>query len=408
MPIYRYTALTAKGKEEKGIVEAKNPAGVRSQLRSRGLYVKSIKEDEEKRERELFPFLAKYIYRVPRRAVSLFVRQLATLLDAGIPLDRSLANIIEQTENISLKKALISMRSEIVEGASLSESMKKHPDIFPPVYPNLIVVGEKTGEYEKTLLRLADLEDANIELKNKVFSALAYPVIIIFLLIGIVAYLMAFVIPMIQDLFFQFDQELPLITKIVFGVSDLMSVRNFILFSGFAAAFSYVFIKWKNSPEGRIQYEKFILSKPLIGSFMKKILLARFSRNLATLLKSRVSLLQSMNLTAALVQNRIFEIEIRDAMGKIQEGSRITEAFQESIILDQMVKGMLSAGESSDRVPEMIEKVADMMDQDVNLTVNRLSAIIEPVMMIFIASFIILIMVSILLPITQMQQNLQF
>jgi general secretion pathway protein F len=180
MPVYKYIAIDRKGKQTKGILDAPSATQARRILRQQNLYVKTLEEDIEKRERELFPILTKFLYRVPRKDVALFARELGTLLDAGLPLDKSLTNIIEQTENLYLKKALIEIKSDVLEGESLSKAISKHPAIFPDVYANLIQVGEQTGTYERALIRLADLEEANLRLRNKVITALFYPLIMLF------------------------------------------------------------------------------------------------------------------------------------------------------------------------------------------------------------------------------------
>jgi len=408
MPIYKYTAYNRKGKEEQGIIDAQSPAGARKQLKAKGLYVKKLNEDTEKRERELFPALSNYLYRVPRKDVGLFARQLGTLIDAGIPLDRSLANIIEQTENDSLKKALIEIRSRVIEGDALSDAMKKHSSIFPPIYYNLVSVGEKTGQYEQTLLRLADLEDANQALKNKISTALAYPIIMLCLLGGIMIFLMGVVVPRIQVLFEQLNQELPFITRAVLFVSELISTWKVVFPIVFIGSAIYLTRRYLKTEKGREAYERYLLRNFFIKKIYRKVILARFARNLGIMLRHRVPLITALQVVGKIVNNRIFEKELKQATIKIQEGSRITDSLKESTIVTQMVLGMLSAGEASDRIPEMVEKIADILDDDVDSTISKLSTLIEPALMILTGGMIILIMVAILLPIYSLtnQMNL--
>jgi general secretion pathway protein F len=406
MPIYRYTAYNARGKEEKGIVDAQNPAGARRQLKGRNLYVTKIVEDTERRERELFPALSRLLYRVPRRDVGLFARQLGTLLDAGLPLDRSITNIVEQTENIYLKKALVEIRSDVIEGESLSDAMKKHSSIFPPIYYNLVAVGEKTGQYEKTLLRLADLEEANQALKNKVSTALFYPVIMLFFLGGIMIFLMGVVVPRIQVLFAQMNQELPFVTRFVLFISDIISTWKIIFPILFLTAFVILIRRYLSTEQGRENYERLLLRTFLIGNLIRKFILARFSRNLGVMLKHRVPLITSLQVVSKIVNNRTFEKEIQSAIRQIQEGTRITDAFRDSVIVTQMFLGMLSAGEASDKVPEMVEKIADVLDNEVDASISKLSTLIEPALMVITGGFIILIMVAILLPIYSLTKQM--
>lgn len=408
MPIYRYTALNKKGKEEKGILDAGSAVLARKMLRAKGLYVRTLNQDEEKRERELFPFLSKLLYRVPRRDVALFARQLGTLLDAGLPLDRSLNNIIEQTENEFLKKALIETRSDVVEGDSLSAALSKHPAIFPQIYSNLISVGEKTGTYEKALLRLADLEDANLSMKSKVQAALFYPVIMLVLLGAIMGFLMGVVVPQIERLFDEMDMELPLITRLVLFLSDIISSWKILILIGLMAAAIYGVHRYYGTPEGRRRIEELLLRIPLVGNLLQKSILARFSRNLGVMLENRVPLITSLQVVSRVVNHSIFHSEIESAIAKIKEGSRITDAFRDSVIMNQMILGMLSAGEASDNIPGMVNKIADILEEDVNSAVQKFSTLLEPIMIILMGGLIALIMMAILLPISDLQKNMQF
>ena len=369
MTIYRYVAFNRRGKEEKGIVDANSPAAARKSLRGQGLFVRSLAEDTEKKDRDLFPALTKFLYRVPRKDVGLFVRQLGTLIEAGIPLDRSLSNIIEQTENEYLKKALIEMKADIVEGESLSDAMRKQGAIFPAVYWNLVSVGEKTGTYEKALIRLADLEEANQAMRSKVVTALTYPAIMIVLLTGIVLFLLAFVFPQIKSLFDQLpNATLPLITRMVFAVSDFVTSWLVILPIAAAALSAFVFQKWRVTPEGRRKWERFQFKIPIIGVLRRKAILASFTRNLGVMLENRVPLIVSLQVVSGIVDHAIFSDETTAAIERIKEGSRISDAFRDSIVMNQMVLGMLSAGEASDRISDMVGRIADIMDGELDAT----------------------------------------
>ncbi|HMW58851.1 MAG TPA: type II secretion system F family protein [Leptospiraceae bacterium] len=407
MPIYKYTAFNRKGKEEKGIVDAGNHAQARRILKQKGLYVKALTEDTEKKDRELFPFLAKLLYRVPRRDVGFFARQLGTLLDAGLPLDKSLANIVDQTENEYLKKALIEVRGDVIEGGKLSESMAKHPAIFPPLYHNLVSVGERTGTYEQSLLRLAELEEANQAMKNKVTAALFYPVIMMFFLGGIMIFLLAVVMPQIQQMFVQMNAELPFITRFVLGVSDIFTSFKILIPIVSGIVGFILFRRWKSTVTGRMTWERFLLRVPVFGALIQKVMLARFSRNLGVMLQSRVPLLNALIVVGKIVDNAVFEQEILAAIEKIKEGTRITDAFRDSQIMTMMILGMLSAGEASDRIPEMVSKIADVLEDDVEAAIQKMSSLLEPLMIVLLGLMIIVIMSAILLPMYNLTSQIQ-
>ncbi len=406
MALYQYIALSKAGKEDKGIVDAANIQVARNKLKNKGLYVRTIKEDTEKKERELFPFLSKLVYRIPRKEVGMFVRQLGTLIGAGIPLDRSLSNIIDQTENKNFKKVVIEMKAAITEGSSLSQSMEKHPDVFPKQFPSLISVGEKTGEYEKTLMRLAELEEASSELKSKVQVAMVYPFIMGLLSLVVAIFLLTIVIPQIQELFTQFDAELPLITRIVIGISSAI-INYWWLMIGSVFGGIYFFIRFKNSKNGRPKWDRFVLKIPIFGSLIKKVLVSGFARNLSVLLANRVNLITSLDIVSVAVSNHVFESEIRSAISKIKEGGKLSDSLQGSLILSPMVIGMISAGEVSDTVPQMMSKLADIFDSEVNNAIKSMTQSLEPIMIVVMGGLIFTIMAAIMTPMYKLTQDIQ-
>ncbi|MCH5431884.1 type II secretion system F family protein [Leptospira interrogans serovar Canicola] len=406
MAIYSYVAFNKKGKEEKGIIDAASLQAARSKLKNKGLYVRSISEDSERKDRELFPFLAKYLYRIPRKEVGLFSRQLATLLGAGIPLDKSLSRIVEQTENQNFRKVITGMQANITEGSSLSEAMKKHPDVFPSQFPSLVAVGEKTGDYEATLTRLAELEEKSSELKAKVQVAMVYPFIMGSLSIFVTIFLLTVVIPQIQELFLQFDAKLPLITRIVIGVSDfLIGFWWLILTLGFGGIVGFIY--YKNTPKGKRNWDEFVLKIPILGSLARKVLVSSFARNIGILLSNRVPLITTLVIVEKIVDHSIFGEEIKNAVEKIKEGEKLSSSFGGSVILPQMVLGMISAGEVSDRVPEMMNKLADIYDSEVDTAIKTMTQSMEPLMIVVMGLLIGTIMASIMVPMYNLTQQLQ-
>ncbi|MDC2813621.1 type II secretion system F family protein [Leptospira interrogans] len=406
MAIYSYVAFNEKGKEEKGIIDAASLQAARSKLKNKGLYVRSISEDSERKDRELFPFLAKYLYRIPRKEVGLFSRQLATLLGAGIPLDKSLSSIVEQTENQNFRKVITGMQANITEGSSLSEAMKKHPDVFPSQFPSLVAVGEKTGDYEATLTRLAELEEKSSELKAKVQVAMVYPFIMGSLSIFVTIFLLTVVIPQIQELFLQFDAKLPLITRIVIGVSDfLIGFWWLILTLGFGGIVGFIY--YKNTPKGKRNWDEFVLKIPILGSLARKVLVSSFARNIGILLSNRVPLITTLVIVEKIVDHSIFGEEIKNAVEKIKEGEKLSSSFGGSVILPQMVLGMIAAGEVSDRVPEMMNKLADIYDSEVDTAIKTMTQSMEPLMIVVMGLLIGTIMASIMVPMYNLTQQLQ-
>ncbi|TGN18543.1 type II secretion system F family protein [Leptospira idonii] len=406
MPLYSYVAFNRKGKEEKNIVDANNIQAARNKLKAKGLYVRSIVEDREKEERELFPFLSQLLYRIPRKEVGIFAKQLGTLLGAGIALDKCLESITTQVENIPFKKVLIEIRADITEGLSLSESMRKHPAVFPDQYPSLISVGESTGNYEGTLHRLAELEEKSAELKSKVQVAMIYPVIMGLLSLAVSVFLLVVVIPQIQELFTSFNATLPFITRFVIGVSFV--ITNYWLFILlFAGAGFTFFVMWKRSENGKKSWDRFLLKLPVIGGLLRKIMVSNFARNLSILLMNRVPLIRSLQIVSDVVQHTVFQEEIGTAIVKIKEGGKLSDSLQGSIILSQMTLGMLKAGESSDKVPEMMTKLSEIYESEVDTAIKSLTQSLEPIMILVMGGIIFVIMASIMLPMYKLTEQIQ-
>ncbi|EMY61213.1 type II secretion system F family protein [Leptospira terpstrae] len=406
MPLFTYVAFNRKGKEEKNIIDAPNLQAARNKLKAKGLYVRSIQEDREKEERELFPFLSKLLYRIPRKDVGLFCKQLGTLIGAGIPLDKCLLSIIDQVENIYFKKVLIEMRADITEGMSLSESMKKHKTVFPDQYPSLISVGESTGNYENTLHRLAELEEKSSELKSKVQVAMIYPMIMGLLSLGVSIFLLVVVIPQIEQLFASFDAKLPLLTRGVIFLSYVLTNYWFFILGAIAAGL-LSFLKWKSSGEGKKVWDRFLLGLPVIGTLLRKILVSNFARNLSILLMNRVPLIVSLNIVSDVVGHTVFKEEIESAIIKIKEGGKLSDSLQGSQVLPQMVLGMLSAGEASDKVPEMMNKLSEIYESEVDTAIKSLTQSLEPMMIIVMGGIIFTIMAAIMTPMYKLTQEIQ-
>jgi len=406
MPLFTYVAFNKKGKEEKGIVDANNVQAARTKLKNKGLYVRSIAEDREKEERDLFPFLTKLLYRIPRKEVGLFSKMLGTLLGAGIPLDRCLMSIIDQVENVYLKKVIIEMRADITEGLSLSESMKKHPTVFPDQYPSLIAVGESTGNYEDTLHRLAELEEKSAELKSKVQVAMIYPVIMGALSLAVSVFLLIVVIPQIEQLFASFNATLPLITRIVIGLSYFLTNYWWLIIISIVGG-SLGFAKWKATENGIKIWDRFLLKVPVVGSLLKKVLVSNFARNLSILLMNRVPLIVSLNIVSDVVNHTVFREEITAAIIKIKEGGKLSDSLQGSQILSQMVLGMLNAGEASDKVPEMMTKLSEIYESEVDTAIKSLTQSLEPIMILVMGGIIFTIMAAIMTPMYKLTQEIQ-
>lgn len=408
MPIYTYKGFNRKGKEVTDIIDAPNPDAARSRLKGQGIFVKSLKEDSQKKDRELFPFLAKLRYRIPRKEVGVLARQLGTLLGAGVSLDKSLRDLSEQLANVHLKKIVIDIREKVTEGMTLSEALAEHPTVFPPVYSSLISVGEKTGSYESALMDLAEMEDFNLEIRQKVQVAMIYPFIMGSISILVTVFLLAVVVPSIQELFASFkDVKLPVITRFVVGLSHLMV--NFwwlllIMFIGAVAAF----VRYRSTEKGRRETDRLLARVPLIGPLLTKMVISRFTKNMASLLSNKVPLLISLDIMRDLVGNAILSDELKEAGDRIREGDSLSRALLESKVLSPMVLGMIAAGEASDQVPELLKKAGGIYEKEVETAIKTLTNSLEPLMIVGIGGIIMVIMMAIMLPMYELVNQINF
>jgi len=406
MPHYQYTAFTTQGQKVTGVLEALSPQAATQKLKGQNLYVREIRADAAKRDRELFPFLSNLLYRIKRKDAGLFARQLGTLLGAGIALNEALSDISEQTENVHLRKIIQEMKQQVIEGKSLSLAMSQHANVFPPVYESMVKVGEATGNYEPTLKRLADLEERNEELKARAVTAMIYPAFMLVISVGVIFFLMTSVVPQLSDLFSGFKAELPLITRIVIGLSKFFSSFWYVFILVVAGGI-YAFVRYRSTNEGRHKTDRMIMRIPFFGNLLKRIQVGLFCRNLGILVESQVPLLDALKIVSGTVTNSIFIDELNHAQQQIKEGSSLKDSMKNSEILPQMARGMIAAGESTDRLAELLIKAAEIMESEVDSAVRRMTQSIEPVMIVVLGGIVGAIMAAVMLPMYKMTEYIK-
>lgn len=406
MPVFAYKAFDESGKEVKGVIEAANLSLARSKLRQQRLYIRELAEDTSKRDRQLFPFLAKLLYRIPRKDIGLFAKELGTLLGAGISLDEALEDVWEQTANPNLKKIIMQLKEDVIAGASLSDGLKEHSDIFPPVYSSMVSVGEATGSYETVLNRLAELEEKNYELKGKAITALIYPAFMLLMSVSVVLFLLTSVVPQIQKMFATFKGELPFITRFVIGLSDFVTQAWPVLILALTGAL-YGFYRYRLTKKGRLRVDSMTLRIPFFGKLLRKIQATRFTRNFGVLLESNVSLIQAMEIVNGTLTNEVFREELTSAIADIKEGVSIRKALSGSEVLPQMAKGLIAAGETTDKLPEMLLKISDILDREIDIAVKSLTTTLEPILIVVMGGLVGGIMAAILLPLYRITQYIK-
>lgn len=405
MPIYEYKGLNASGKNVKGIEDAENQASLREGLKSRGIFVTEVHEGEGgsgtgvNKEVDL----KKMMEFVTLRDIALVTRQLATLLRAGIPLVEALNALSDQAEKDELKRILADVRRNVNEGSSLANAMREHPKHFSDLYVNMVKAGESSGNLDTVLQRLTEFLEAQIELRSKVIGAMVYPIIMLFVGVIIMGLLFTFVIPKVTQIFQDQGAALPLITRVLIGFSNLMANWWFIIIPLVVGGF-IAFMRWRKSPEGKPKWDRFILKVPFAGTLVRMIAIARFSRTLGTLLASGVPLLDALNIVKDILGNsRLIEV-VEDARVNIREGESIAQPLKRSGEFPPLVTHMIAIGEKSGQLEEMLENVSISYNQQIDVRIQGLTTVLEPMMIIIMGIGAAFIVFAIMLPILQMNQ----
>lgn len=396
MPIYKWEGKTSKGSVKKGEMEAPSEAAIRIHLRQQNIIPTKIAAKGKEIKISL-PMGKK----VPQRAIAIFTRQLATMIDAGLPLVQSLDILASQQENKLFKKILREIREDVEGGSTFAGALKKHPGTFDDLYTNLVVAGEEGGILDNILTRLSNYIEKAEALKKKVKSAMIYPGIIVSVAILVVIILMLFVIPVFETMFKSAGQSLPLPTLIVLTISKLIK-KYIVVMLPAAILFVYLFRKFYKTETGTILIDRLILKVPVFGMLLKKVAVARFARTLGTLVSSGVPILDGLQIVSKTAGNRTVETAILNARASIREGETIAEPLGRSGIFPAMVIQMISVGESTGALDSMLTKIADFYDDEVDVAVSNLTSLLEPFLMVFLGVVIGGVVIAMYLPIFQM------
>jgi general secretion pathway protein F len=405
MSVFEYVALDEKGRQRKGFVDAPGIAAARQKLREEKVYPVEINQAADRKETALAGVFKINIWqRVSANEVSVFTRQLSTLLGAGMPLVPSLSILMNQAQNPLLKKSLAQIREQVNEGKSLTESMSNFPHIFPPFYLNMVKAGEASGTINLILERLADFSENQQALMSKIKSAMYYPIAVLFVGSAVIFLLMTFLVPKITGIFADMHQTLPLVTIILISVSNFL--KSFwwlilILLAAGVAAFKYV---TTGTEGGKRQWDSAKLKIPVLGQINRKIAIARFSRTLATLLQSGVPLLAAMEIVRNVVNNIIIGEAISKAGKEVEEGKGLSGPLAQSGIFPPLVTEMIAVGEQSGALESMLNRIATAYETEAQTNIMVMTSLLEPLMIVVMAILVAFIVVSILLPIFEMSQ----
>ena len=405
MPVYEYTALDRAGKNIAGIIDADSTVAARQKLRASGKYPVQVQETEVRAKpagaTELT--LPSLFNRVKADDIHALTRQLATLLNAGIPLVGALDALMEQTGNPPLKKIIAQVKESVNEGSSLTNALKKHPRLFSGIYINMVRAGEASGSHDVVLERLADFGEHQQALKGRFQAALIYPMFMAVIGAGVLFFLLSFVVPNLTRIFTEMKQVLPLPTTMLIGFSTFMrSYWWLILLLIVGVVFGLKeFVK---RPRGRYIWDSLKLRLPVLGQINRKIALARFGRTLGSLLQSGVPLITSLQIVRNIVNNVLIGDVTDDTMEDIQAGKSLHFALGKSAWFPPVFRQMVAVGEQSGDLEKMLHKIADAYEREVETRITGLTALIEPVMILLMAVIVGFIVISILLPIFEMNQ----
>ena len=405
MPVYEYTALDRGGKRVQGIIDADSPAGARQKLRGEGFYPTTINPtaSHTRRLRVRPSGFFRPGGRVKTGELAVMTRQLATLLGAGIPLVEVLDAVISQIANPVLKKVIAQVKDGVTEGNSLAHAFSRHPEFFSSVYVNMVRAGEASGSLEAVLARLADFSEQAEALRGKVRAALAYPVFMLVIGSLILVFLMAYIVPDIAGIFTEMDRVLPLPTRMLMGAAAFF--RSF--WWAFVLAIPLVALAWRRvakSPNGARYLDKLMLTFPVAGPINRKLALARFGRTLAGLLHGGVSLPQALAIVRNVVNNTLFAEAVDAAADEIQAGRDLASQLAGNPWFPPIAVQMISVGERSGNLDGMLDKMADITETEVETRITALTAMLEPVMILAMGVAVGFIVVSILLPLFEMNQ----
>jgi general secretion pathway protein F len=402
MPVFEYKALSAAGKPVQGLKEAESPKTLRAALKREGVFLTEVLGEQQQQAQQAREVNVRrwVVGRVGADDLAIMTRQLAVLVHAGIPLVEALNALVEQVEHERLKRVISDVKQRVNEGASLADALAVHAKVFSTLYVNMIRAGESSGALDVVLVRLADFTESQARLRSKVMGALTYPAAMGVVGGAIMLVLFAVVIPKITKIFEDTQVTLPWTTKVLMAFSTFVSSWWWALVL-LAAAGAWGFLRWKDTPPGRARWDRFKLTVPVFGRLIRTIAIGRFSRTLATLLKSGVPLLSAMDIVKNIVGNvRLAEV-IEQARTAIAEGESIAAPLKRSGEFPPLVHHMVAIGERSGSLEEMLGNVADAYEDQVETTVAALTSLMEPLMIVMMGAVVTFIVFSVLMPILQ-------
>jgi len=415
MPLFAYSAVDAKGKTHQGTLEANNASDAAAAVKKKGMFPTNITEtanEAAKPKGKGFSFKFSLgggsgTGKVPAKVLTVFTRQLSTLISAGLPLLRSLRTLSKQEKNPNLRKIMAGLAESVEGGTTFSEALSQHPKAFNKLYVNMVKAGELGGVLEVVLTRLAEFAEKSQRIRGKVTSAMVYPLVVLTIAVGIVTFLMLFIVPKFEAIFKDMlgGRPLPFITQTIMDLSRFIQ-GNFLLIAG-GIAIAVVGMRFAlRMPGVSTAVDEYKLKLPLFGDMLTKTSVARFSRTLGTLVSSGVPILQALQITRDTAGNARVSSAIENIHDNVKEGESMVAPMEASQIFPPMVVSMVQVGEETGQLPDMLTKVADVFEEEVDTAVAGLTSLLEPVMIVMLALIVGTIVVALFLPLITIIQDL--
>jgi type IV pilus assembly protein PilC len=397
MPVFLWEGTTKKGEVKKGEMEAADELAVRALLRRQGFKSMEVRQ----KPKDLEEYLPVLQGGVKEKEVVVFCRIFATMISAGLPLIQCLGLLADQEQNKAFSKIIRTVKEDIEGGTSLTDALKKHPKVFDDLFTNLIAAGEAGGILDLVLGRLSTYLEKAMKLKAQVKSAMTYPIAVLVISIAVVTLLLLKVIPVFQKMFEGMGGELPGPTAMVVAMSEFVQSYWWIIF-GILAAVIVGVIQFYKTDKGRWMMDSAMLKAPIFGPVLKKVAVARFSRTLSTMMSSGVPILEGLNIVSKTAGNVVIEAALIKTRQSISEGQSIAEPLSQTDIFPPMVVQMIAVGEATGALDAMLNKIADFYDEEVDAAVAGLTALIEPIMMVFLGGVVGGMIIAMYLPIFKM------
>jgi len=376
-----------------GIVDADSAKGATDKLKRQGVFLSSLNEVKQGKSRSFIPFRG---INISELAVT--TRQFSTLISAGLPLEASLSALSEQTEDARLGQVLTQVKDRVSEGSSLANALSEHKNIFSDLYINIVRAGEASGTLDIVLLRLADFLEKQAALTSKVRSALIYPIFMFFIGGGVLFFTMTYVIPRIAKIFEDSEKALPVMTVILINVSGFLS-NNLLLLLIFIPILVFAAYRFNKTERGRMFFDRLSLKLPVFGKITSMVVISRFTRTLGTLLASGIPLLDALTIGEAVMGNRVYGKTLEEVRTNVREGASLAGPLRDSGVFPPLVTRMIAVGEQTGEMEQMLTKVADIYDQQVETMVSTLTSLLEPIMIVIIGAVMGFIVFAVLLPI---------